>query len=75
MRHACFACESAMEHSSISTIPLVGLLVVSLMAGMPARLAAQTAAPTPVVENGYTLFFLGFALVILAIYNIRRRRS
>ncbi len=46
-----------------------------LLAGLPAQLAAQTVATTPVVESGYTLFFLGFALVTLALYNLRRRSS
>ncbi|MBP7142485.1 MAG: hypothetical protein KBA71_11305 [Opitutaceae bacterium] len=41
----------------------------------PARLAAQTAPAAQVGESGYTLFFLGVALLALALYNLRRRRS
>ncbi|MBP8256767.1 MAG: hypothetical protein KAX37_05535 [Opitutaceae bacterium] len=41
----------------------------------PARLAAQTAPTASVGESGYTLFFLGIALLALALYNLRRRRS
>ncbi|HRE80431.1 MAG TPA: hypothetical protein PLN52_05245 [Opitutaceae bacterium] len=33
----------------------------------------QMTSPVDVSETGYTLFFLGFALVGLALFNLRRR--
>lgn len=41
--------------------------------GLTTWVQAQTANPVDVSETGYTLFFLGFALVGLALFNLRRR--
>jgi len=41
--------------------------------GATAVAHAQSTAPAVVSENGYTLFFLGFALLGLALFNFRRR--
>jgi hypothetical protein len=54
---------------------IVGIGGGMLLLVAPARLAAQTAPTASVGESGYTLFFLGIALLALALYNLRRRRS
>ncbi|MBX7121274.1 MAG: hypothetical protein K1X42_04030 [Opitutaceae bacterium] len=53
---------------------IVGIAGGFFALSAPARLGAQTAPTASVGESGYTLFFLGVALLALAVYNLRRRR-
>ncbi|HRP03503.1 MAG TPA: MYXO-CTERM sorting domain-containing protein [Opitutaceae bacterium] len=63
--------------SSVSKLVsrIIGIAGGFLALFAPARLGAQTAPAASVGESGYTLFFLGVALLALAVYNLRRRRS
>jgi len=46
---------------------------LSLMGFGLTNWAQAQITPVDVSETGYTLFFLGFALVGLALFNLRRR--